>query len=82
MDTPPVAAQPHGGTVALAVAGGSADPASGDAAGAAVAGAVDGAGAEKLPARPVPAGRPARRIRRLDDPEILQRVLAGLINLP
>ena len=36
---------------------------------------------QELPARPTLDRQPARRIRRLDDPEILQRVLAGLLNL-
>jgi hypothetical protein len=34
-----------------------------------------------LPTRPIPDRHVVRKIRRLDDPEILQRVLAGLLNL-
>jgi hypothetical protein len=41
----------------------------------------EGACAEDLPSRPIPGRQLARKIRRLDDPEILQRVLAGLLNL-
>ena len=41
----------------------------------------EGAGNEELPTRPAPVRQLARKIRRLDDPEILQRVLAGLLNL-
>lgn len=37
--------------------------------------------AEHLPSRPAPDRQLVRTIRRLDDPEILQRVLAGLLNL-
>lgn len=41
----------------------------------------EGAGNEELPTRPAPDRQLVRKIRRLDDPEILQRVLAGLLNL-
>ena len=41
----------------------------------------EGASAEDLPSRPIPGHQLVRTIRRLDDPEILQRVLAGLLNL-
>jgi hypothetical protein len=37
---------------------------------------------EDLPARPVSACRVMHKIRRMDDPEILERVLAGLLSLP
>jgi len=36
---------------------------------------------EDMPARPVPDRELVRKVRRMDDPEILQRVLAGLLNL-
>ena len=39
------------------------------------------AGDGELPLRHVPDRRVLRRIRRMDDPEILERVLAGLLNL-
>ena len=35
-----------------------------------------------LPRRPVSDSPPVRRLRRMDDPEVLERVLAGLLNLP
>jgi hypothetical protein len=41
----------------------------------------EGVGNEELPTRPAPDPQLVRKIRRLDDPEILQRVLAGLLNL-
>jgi hypothetical protein len=34
-----------------------------------------------LPLRPVSDHQPRQRIRRMDDPEILERVLEGLVNL-
>lgn len=37
---------------------------------------------EDLPARPVSHCRLVHKIRRMDDPEILARVLAGLLTLP
>ena len=40
------------------------------------------AGPDDLPIRPVPQCRLLHQIRRMDDPEILQRVLAGLLTLP
>jgi hypothetical protein len=52
----------------------------GDLSGIEVSDDCEGA-ANELPTRPVPGGQLARKIRRLDDPEILQRVLAGLLNL-
>jgi hypothetical protein len=36
---------------------------------------------EELPTRPTRDRQLVRKIRRLEDPEILQRVLAGLLNL-
>lgn len=36
---------------------------------------------EELPMRPVNSWLPMQRIRCMDDPEILQRVLEGLLNL-
>lgn len=41
----------------------------------------EGACADGLPTRPTPDPQLVRKIRRLDDPEILQRVLAGLLSL-
>jgi hypothetical protein len=38
--------------------------------------------AATLPARPVSQCRALQKIRRMDDPEILERVLAGLLSLP
>ncbi len=38
-------------------------------------------GNEELPTRPARDRQVIHKIRRLDDPEILQRVLAGLLNL-
>jgi hypothetical protein len=42
---------------------------------------TNGDNAQDLPTRPVPDRQLVHKIRRLDDPEILQRVLAGLLNL-
>jgi hypothetical protein len=44
-------------------------------------GADEGEPPRRLPPRPVSDRLPVQRIRRMDDPEILQRVLEGLINL-
>lgn len=52
-----------------------------DLSGIGVSDGHEGAGTEELPTRPAPVRQLARKIRRLDDPEILQRVLAGLLNL-
>jgi len=57
------------------------DPTASDTGGAVINEPVHGAGGRDLPARPIPEGRLVRPIRRLDDPEILQRVLAGLLSL-
>jgi len=65
----------------LTVSSGCVDPsraAAGDAMGCDT---TNDAGSEELPTRPTPGHQLARKIRRLDDPEILQRVLAGLLNL-
>jgi hypothetical protein len=75
------APEPAAGANALAVSSGCANPISSDARTAGVSDTTKGAGAEDLPARPVPDHQFVRKIRRLDDPEILQRVLAGLLNL-
>jgi hypothetical protein len=58
------------------------DPATGDAGGALASDATNGAESLELPTRPVRDHQILRKVRRLDDPEILQRVLAGLLNLP
>jgi hypothetical protein len=44
--------------------------------------AQDAQAAESVAPRPARRPLVQRRIRRMDDPEILQRVLSGLLNLP
>jgi len=44
--------------------------------------ATNATGSGELPRRHVPDRQILRKIRRLDDLEILQRVLAGLVSLP
>jgi hypothetical protein len=43
--------------------------------------AANGASAQDLPTRPISNRQLVRKIRSMDDPEVLQRVLAGLLNL-
>jgi hypothetical protein len=59
----------------------STDPLSTDAVGALVSDATNGASAPDLPTRPISDRQLIRKIRSMDDPEVLQRVLAGLLNL-
>jgi hypothetical protein len=59
----------------------SSDPLSSDPVGAVVSDATNGASDQDLPARPVSNRQLVRKIRSMDDPEVLQRVLAGLLNL-
>jgi len=75
------APEPAAGANVLAVSSGCADPISCDARTADVSDTTKGAGAQDLPPRPVPDRQLVRKIRSMDDPEILQRVLAGLLNL-
>jgi len=80
VDISPGAPQTHGAADASAATSGCAHPISNDADGAIVSDTTNGARAEELPRRQTP-DRQVRKIRRLDDPEILERVLAGLLNL-
>jgi len=73
--------QPNGGAFALAVNSEGDDATSSDAGEAMVSDTTNGDSAEDLPTRPMPERQLVRKIRHLDDPEILQRVLAGLLNL-
>jgi hypothetical protein len=75
------APRPAGGASALAISSGCIDPISCDARTAEVRDTTKGAGAQDLPSRPVPDRQLGRKIWSMDDPEILQRVLAGLLNL-
>ena len=73
--------QRNGSPIALPVTSGCVDPATVDAGGALISAATNGESAPDLPTRPAPDRHLVRKIRRLDDPEILQRVLSGLLNL-
>ncbi len=54
-----------------------------DRPGAEVTAPADGrAESGELPSRPAPDLPLRRKIRRMDDPEVLERVLAGLLELP
>jgi hypothetical protein len=55
------------------ISAGSAEPASDS---------TNDASCAELPVRPARDRQVLRKIRRLDDPEVLRRVLAGLLNLP
>jgi hypothetical protein len=81
VDISPGAPQPAGGASALAVSSDCGDPISCDPCTAQVSDTTNGAGAQGLPPRPIPDRQLVRKIRSMDDPEILQRVLAGLLNL-
>jgi hypothetical protein len=72
--------EPHG-DVSAAVKSACVDPASADAGGAIVNDSTNGGCAQDLPMRPNSGRQLERKIRPLDDPEILQRVLAGLLRL-
>jgi hypothetical protein len=72
----------NGGVIALAVTSGPVNAVSSDACDAMASDTTNGESAEDLPTRPIPERQLMRKIRHLDDPEILQRVLAGLLNLP
>jgi hypothetical protein len=58
-----------------------ADSLSSAAVGAMISDAANGASAQDLPTRPISNRQLVRKIRSMDDPEVLQRVLAGLLNL-
>ena len=81
MDTSSGGPQSNGGAIAEAVISGRLEPTSSDAGGAVVIATTSPECDQDLPVRPIPARHLVRKIRPLDDPEILQRVLAGLLNL-